>query len=411
VSALTRADGYLFSDGVRDNPHPRQRAQESIFHFLDRVRQPAFERQRLWWEAAFSRYPAGADKKDVGRRFRSDDEAQHYGAAWELAQHELWRRLGWSLTPHPQTPDGRHRDFLVEHPRHHSFYLECAVDLEASRRRNAERRLAVVEEALASVASPDHQLIIDVRSIGDEALATRQLREEAQRALDRIPIGRSGSILDVNKAGWRFIVRAMDLASSGPPAVMQGGGRSLEERLFNPIRGRVVDKAQRSAELDKPFVVALLIIYPFPILSKADVVEEALFGTSVVTLGPTLQPLAKSNRGDGIWFDGNRARRTGVSALLMQQDLWPARQLPTLHLHPSADRPFTAPVPLEIRSYDIADGQAGTHLQQASIEPQELFGVPEEWPGPENWFEGINNDSPLPTPETWTPRIVSSTED
>lgn len=404
MTELTRVEGCLFLEGVRINPQPRRPTEESSFEFLDRVRQPAFERERSWWEAAYAHYPVGPDKKDVGRRFRSRDEAQHWGAAWELAQHELWSRLGWSLTPHPETPDARRRDFLVEHREQGSLYLECAVDLESSSQRTANQRWEVVEKALSSVVSPDHQLLIDVRRIGSEAIATRELRQEAQRMVEAIPRGQAGLVLGVDRDGWHFTVEAMAMPAAGPPVVTRGGVLSLEERLFNPIRAQVVKKARRSARLDRPFVVALLIIYPLPIVSKADVVQEALFGTTVVTLGQQRQALGESNRGDGIWFDGNQFRGTGVSALLLQEQLWAGQQLPTLHLHPGARRPLPARVPLEVCQYKIKDGAVQSRSHPATIRARDLFGLPEDWPGPEDWFEGINNDCPLPGPEYWTPR-------
>lgn len=403
MADLHQIDGYLFSEGLRDDPLPRRPAEESSFEFLDRVRQPAFERQRSWWEGAYGRYPSGPDKLDVGCRFRSSDEAQHFGAAWELAQHELWWRLGWNLTPHPSTPDGRRRDFLVEHQKHGAFFLECAVDLESGVRRKAERRWSVVEKALAELRSPHHQLLIDLRAIGEEPLATTRLRAEAQAALDLLPPGRTSVVLSVNRDGWHFTVRTTGRPASGRPALMQGGGRSLEERFYNPIRRRVIDKARGSAQLDKPFVVALLIMYPLPILSHPSVVQEALFGTTVMTLGPGLSSTSTASRRDGIWFDGDRFRRRGVSGLLLQQDIWPGEQLPTLHLHPGAERSFTAPVPLGVCRYEVNGGSALPVHAEASAKPRDVFDLPAEWPGPEDWFEGINNESPLPGPASWTP--------
>jgi len=408
MAELLPIDGYLFSEGVRDDPRPHRPTEESAFVFLDRVRQPAFERQREWWEGAYGRYPVGLDRVDVARRFQSSDEAQHFGAAWELAQHELWWRLGWTLKPHPTTSDGRHRDFLVEHPERDAFYLECAVDLTSSSERSANRRWSVVEKALAEVRSPDHQLLIDLQAIGDGPLATGSLRQRAQRALDAVPAGRRAVVLAVDQAGWQFTVQTTGHGFAGSPAVMRGGVRSLEERLYNPIRTRIIDKAQKSGMLDKPFVVALLIMYTLPIVSGRGVVEEALFGSTTTHLGPNLRPSATSNRGDGVWFDGVGARRTGVSGVLLQQDLWPGQQAPTLHLHPFAAREFTAPVSIDVCRYQSDGASFSARLEPASIAPHNLFGLPEHWPGPENWFEGINNDNPLPAPAHWDPRSVPS---
>ncbi len=73
---LQEVPDALFSEGTRSNGNPRQ-PTESAFAFADRVRQPYFERERRWFEDAFSHYPAGSDRRDLRSRFRSSDVGGH----------------------------------------------------------------------------------------------------------------------------------------------------------------------------------------------------------------------------------------------------------------------------------------------------------------------------------------------
>jgi hypothetical protein len=84
-------------------------------------------------------------------RFRSNDEAQHVAAFWELYLYEAHRRLGFSIEFEPSMPDTPRRpDFLLERGEDR-FYLEATLvrysDEAMARRRRQDELLDLVDAA------------------------------------------------------------------------------------------------------------------------------------------------------------------------------------------------------------------------------------------------------------------------
>lgn len=377
----------LFSDGVRSETGPKG-PHESSFAFADRVCQPYFDRERRWYEEAFGHYPAGADRGDLRARFRSDDDFQHGAAAWELYVHELWRRLGWKLTPHPVTPDGRRRDFLVERGPDR-FILECAVDNASQQQAGAERRWAEVWTAFKTLVCPTLRLTIDRRGIGANSLSTAALVAEAQANLNALPAGNGGVILRVDTPdGWRFRIDATPGPLAGTVSDISGGGMSIEDRLYNPIRNRVKGKSKRSSNLGDPFVLALQIVNSMPITSVDGAVREALMGTQSLLVGHHPETNGPRPNNDGLWVQAGKPRGRGLSAVLLHQGRLLAHPLPVLHHHPEPLRQFLVDdLPFNQVRYDVEDIDVEIH-QGPAAEWHEFFGVTPEWPGPEDPFGG-----------------------
>lgn len=353
--------------------------------FLDRVRQPYFERERAWYEAAFDRYPqdrdARADGAGSGAR-TSRSTVRRRGSSTSMSPGQA----RWELTPHPVSPDGKRSDFLVTRPGHGGFYLECAVDLPSKQARGEQARWGQVREALNGLPTDYHGLRIERRSIGMRALPIARLIATAQAQLTMLAPGGRATLMRVREDGWAFTVEAVPEYAGGC-VESSGGGMSMEARLYGPLRHQLVRKARKASRLDRPLVVALLVDFPLPILSKPDVVREALFGMPVTVLGLD-GSRSRATAKDGVWIVEGKPTRQGVSALLVAQDLWVGRTLPELHHHPAPHRRFDIEdMPFRTVTYDLAGEE---HAVEVRAEGHEVFGLPADWPGPENSFEGIN---------------------
>ena len=115
----------LFSELQRTFEGPKPYA-EPDYEYLDRSARIEAISIRETMEEWLARYPE-PDRPDLVARFRSPDEVQHRGAAFELYLHELLSRLGYELTIHPPTPSKKDTrpDFLAKHESEGAFYVEA----------------------------------------------------------------------------------------------------------------------------------------------------------------------------------------------------------------------------------------------------------------------------------------------
>lgn len=388
----------LFDDRERTYEGPAAHG-ESTFLWMNRSAAEDVARVRETLESWFERYPE-EDRADLRARLRSTDDVQHEAAAFELLLHEVLRGLGCDVAVHPETPTaaaGR-PDFLAEPPEGQSFYLEATlVTGKSDEVRGAEQRKANVYDLLEDLESQDVFLAMKERGVPATSPPTGRMRsflEERMRELDPDEVA---AVLE--KEGrdalprWNFELRGWELefhpipkspAARGPGDPTLGIRGPAEVRRLDPagpIRGGVLDKAGGYGELRRPFVVAVADVRPF---GRWRGVQEALFG-EVATVVPMLDSgepgEARAERiGNGVWYRGDRAGATGVSAVLACLRLrpWSVPGAPVRVYHnPWADRPLQAGLEALPSVRVIDDGRLEVEEGEGLGGPAGLAG---DWP-------------------------------
>ncbi len=118
-------------------------------------------------------------------------------------------------------------------------------------------------------------------------------------------------------------------------------------------------------------------------------IEGALLGRIAWRFDPE-DPQAERDwvrQRNGFWMKGAQARGTRVSAVITGTNLMPwtvAMTWPRLWPNPWATRPLSADLPLSVA---IADDRGSVTYRDRDDNPAELFGLPRDWPGPEDRFE------------------------
>ena len=128
------------------------RDTETDFEFLDRSARVGVHRVRELITKALTWYPAD-EAKQLVQRIRSSDGHGFRSAAFELLIHEVLRRRGFDLRPHPQLPNQRRSrpDFFVTSPEGQTFYLEMVLaSTDDGSSRGANSIKAHVLDALSS---------------------------------------------------------------------------------------------------------------------------------------------------------------------------------------------------------------------------------------------------------------------
>lgn len=156
------------------------------------------------------------------------------------------------------------------------------------------------------------------------------------------------------------------------------------------IRRSVSEKAGAYGHPDHPYIVAVAAAS----FSTDDIdVTDALFGSEQVTFirnqdggKPTVIP---SRARDGVFIGATGPQYTRVSGVLVAKHLEPwsvTQYIPTLWHHPAAANPVT-PEHTPWRQAVIDRATGALNFIEPDVGLAQFFGLPRDWPGPEQPFE------------------------
>jgi hypothetical protein len=379
----------LFDHADRPHPGPADHVEDT-YSFLCRSAWQASARARGLLEAWFAHYPP-EHQQDLRRRFESSFAA----AFFELAIHEVLRRIGARVSVHPEVPGADTRpDYLAAFPDGSEVLVEVVVahDESAEAAAEAARRNQLWDE-INKLTSPNFFLrIADFQLLTNEQPSGRRIRAFLKRELNKFDPDQV--IAEAELGGPRALPTLpyrdpkVSIDFTLVPKSPEGRTRQLRPIGIYPmesrwggsrlaIRNAVDRKATRYGLPHCPFVVALNCTSPWG--SEKEDAVDALFGSEAVVLSlDNLAPTMRRNP-DGAWFGPNGAQNTRVSAVLFGNlVLW--------GLHTSTFRLFLNPWaanPLAADSWRLplarpVDGRL--HWEEGSS-PGEIYQLPDDWPG------------------------------
>lgn len=386
----------LFSQGRRTDPSPSRYGEDS-FSFLDRVDQKFWQRIRSELERWFAEYPAD-DAGDLRARFRDKDPAQHFGSWWELYLHRLFSQLQFEVAVHPKLEGVSGRpDFRISGP-DGSFLVEAAATFSGIVDEDRDSvREGWIMAAIEEVTAPDFFVGISFEQVGMERPSIQEIVRRVEGWLAQLePDSITVSTLD-DAPKRRFEVRDWSFELTALPVKPESRGKPDHRVLgFGPVTAGYVndvDMLERTLERkrrqygkpDEPLVFAVLLMSP---VDDEDI-EGALLGRIAWQFDPD-NPDAEGSwvrQRNGFWMKGAQARGTRVSAVLTGRSLMPwtvATTWPQLWPNPWAARPLSADLPFPVA---IADEKGAVTYEERDDTPAAIFGLPNDWPGPEDRFE------------------------
>lgn len=390
----------LFDDFERTDASPAYHLEDH-FTFLNRAATAYWARVRELLAAWVNRLPEG-EREDVIARMRSRDNRQFLGAFWETYLFVSFEHFGFAVEMHPEVPTSNHRpDFRIAFGSDLA-YVEATVATDSDDRLARDRRRGQIYDTLnARVQSPSFWLSVDLVEEDVGAPSVRRHIRSLQAWLDGLDADQIQELLDsrlyealptfdIEDRGWVIRVKALP---KSPQSRGASDGRAIgiypgEAGSFD-IRGRIPaaleEKADRYGELGAPYVIAVMEDTRIP---EGDAIFYSLFGSPVIRVqigdtGDAESTLAN----DGFWRGPNGPVNTHVSAVVAAQNLYDykvAKQAPDVWHNPWADRPLATVLPW--RSHRI-DSQGGLQTIEPSVAPHEIFGITEQWPGPEGPFD------------------------
>lgn len=372
---------------------------EPQFAYLNRTARPEFARVRDELEQWFSHYPS-AGQAELRARFRSNTDAQHQAAFFELFLHELLLRLDCQVTLHPTVPnEAKTPDFLVKSPDGERFYIEATiVTNEPAAEAAAQARMNDVYDVLnRHVYSPDFFLWVEIEGVPTTPPPAKEIASFVNRHLAELNPDEIIRLYELGKfeeipqwsfehVGWKIEFRPIPkkIEARGKPGIRPIGILSTGVQLVDhrtPIREAITRKAGRYGDLDLPYVVAVNVLEG---IDEIDI-AEALFGreqfTVVFSPGRPDEPvdIRMSRLPNGAWTRAGGPRYTRVSAVLLATELYvhniPRANLRLYH-NPWAQRPCQSVLtrlPQAIPKDDRME-----YVEGESIEA--IFGFPALWP-------------------------------
>jgi hypothetical protein len=343
----------------------------------------------------YGRYPD--ESGDLRERFRNPDPRQHYAAWWELYLHELLTRLGFLLTVHPGLPESSHRpDFLVERDGE-SFYLEAATvfsGIEGESERNRGLELAVLDiiNTLDASAFFVHVRFEQVGSSMPRRGAITGPIQSWLAGLDPDEVATRDALeLPTTRISYRDW--ELDLRAQARPTEFRGLPSNRLVGVHGAYAGFVNHRTQllRSLERkkrqcgtpDRPLVIALLAVSGF--VDDREI-TSVLFGSEGVQVSRATRGASDIRFPDGLWVGRRGPASKKVSAVLVGVGLTPercAQVAPTVWHHYAPTHDLDARLPF---ATEKVVGGVLVHENQ-SMPPNELLGLPPDWPGPEPPFD------------------------
>ena len=302
----------------------------SSFQALNEGGAPASSYMRDRLESWFRRFPP-AGQRDLRARFRSNDDHVHEGAFFELFLHELFTRLGFKLSVHPEVAGAATRpDFLVRR-RGQRFYLEATVVGKKQGNLTYSPNEQDVIDKLNELASPSFYISVHTEGTLTKTLGKKEVTRPFEELLDAHDPDEVQRLIDEggsnaapsrriqhgtwSLAGWLYPV-SPENRGNAPRQLVIGRHRALRIDPVFPVQKAVKKKAQAYGPLDAPLVVAVSprdVSYDAP---RCDL--EVLFGKERLAFSEG-QPTQLDRQPDGIW-----STRSKIDAVMMFQrvDIW-----------------------------------------------------------------------------------------
>lgn len=319
----------LFDQKKRTDLKPANHLDDD-YDFYDRSAQPMFAKIRNLLNKWFDHYPQ-EDQLSLKNDFKNDFQA----AFFELFIHELFKKQGFKLQPHPKVEGTTKKpDFLVT-SESDEFYIEAKHASDLSEQANShEKRKALLYDEINKIESPDFFLHIRELSIKtDQQPSAKKVIQVINNELlmhnpDKVTQLVNEYGLD-NTPRINFEDEKIDIEISIIPKSPESRGKKGIRPIGmypgefswggaeNAIKKAIENKATRYGNLNLPYLVC--INSTSRKWTDDEDVMNALFGSLQVTVStdPSNKKEKWSRAYDGVFFDTTGPKFTRVSGILI----------------------------------------------------------------------------------------------
>ncbi|MBJ2286006.1 hypothetical protein JFT66_17775 [Pseudomonas sp. MF6755] len=384
----------LFADYQRTDSSIKA-SRESDFAFLDRSAMPEIERVRQFLEALVKDYPE-EEHAELVARIQSGNDTHFKSSIFELALHAFLVRLGYSLRPHPQLPNGSKArpDFHVMSPCGEDFYLEAVLaSVDDDSDPGAEARIGLTLDALSFASHANFMVAVEYEGVPHTQPSGKKLLAATLKWLDSLDPDEIRTEIECNGLDsvpplnweheeWQVVLRAIPLKPERRGCartligVLDGGVGPIDQ--WSPIRNAIKFKGSKYGILDKPLLIA--VNFGSFHLDRMDEMQ-ALFGQEqylIAVQNPEAEPrFDRAPNGAWLGKSGPQARR--VSGAWIFNDLTAytlASRRHTIYFNPWAAN--SLPEALKLMPHALVKGEEMQWYPGSSL--SEVLELPLDWP-------------------------------
>ena len=329
----------LFSEFKRINVKlPLHNFSEYIY--LNESARSEAEIIRCTLENWFRKYPA-SHANDLAGRFSSRLNEMHTSAAFELYLHELFTKLEYKVTVHPETITNKNTkpDFLLEDKDGKRIYIEAVQVTDISdEERAAKARLNVVYDVINKMEIQGWYLMVECEKYPDTQPSVKGLRDELKKWLESLDPDDDVYFSNINKIKElpEYIHQDKDweISFCAIPCKPEYRNKKIDRVLggisngvkwlntWEHLRDKLLYKGSHYGQLDAPLIIAVNAnVFHIDVID----IMEALFGKEQFifdTQNPEKEPRF-GRAPNGLWNGPEGIRYKRVSGVIMGSKINP----------------------------------------------------------------------------------------
>ena len=384
----------LFSSKPRTNLDPSS-LTEPKYYYLDRSARIEAKRIRQRLQKWYDDFPDPTG--DLLARFRSLNNVQHRGAAFELYVYSILKKLGYTITIHPDTSTSKHTkpDFKIKDKSGNICYVE-AVSVSEHRPNESSKisRKNVVYDIIQKVRSDDFLLFTQEHGSPETPPKARQLKSQLEKWLSSIDFQNaelmynSGGFTSLPRYYWDHenweieftAIPRRNNVSLGNIAQRIGVKMGEVELISDQdLKNAILSKGKKYGRLDAPLIVfANANRFNFHKENECNI----LFGDEQIVFDPT-HPEAKptSTRAkNGVWISSKGIRYRRISAVAFCPDVNPwsmANRNIQVYMHPDSYYSISGSI-LQLSTVRVDESGKIEYIE--GKHPRNILTLPIGWP-------------------------------
>lgn len=313
----------LFEEKSRNYEKP-MKASEDYYRYLDKISLEWGNQVRDILNIWFSHLPV-EEQTEMKRRFQKDD---FQAAFFELFLHELFLKLGYKITIHPDI-DGqeKHPDFLLEKD-DFKFYLEAKLcHFKSKEEAKRDGRKYKLYDELDKLSSEKYFLSVEeIKFFDNNEPSVRKIKSFLKKELNRL------EKLDINTENWNdpvyedeFMINYEDdrikisfkpiqkIVPRKTKILIIRDAEIKISHFYKSFLNSVKSKVVRYGDLKTPYIIAVNIFEP---LVTTDDIIDALLGKRVLGYNFLKEKLVISRKNNGLMYSKEGEQNKRVSGIL-----------------------------------------------------------------------------------------------